>query len=101
MQEVRAIVAEKSTMSIHLRGESVEVPHHFIGLLLEGYIRGQGIQEELIASPSALLPLYGDTSFQGTDISGVRSHQMCGETINLVLLHGYRHISASIYIFLK
>ncbi|KAK1387163.1 Salt overly sensitive 1 [Heracleum sosnowskyi] len=73
MQEVRALVAEKSTMTTYLRGESIELPHHFIGLLLEGYIKGQGIQEELIASPAALLPWYGDMSFRGSDVSGIKS----------------------------
>ncbi|XP_017226139.1 sodium/hydrogen exchanger 7 isoform X3 [Daucus carota subsp. sativus] len=74
MQEVRALVAEKSTMSRYPVEESIEVPHHFIGLLLEGHIKGQGIQEELIESPAALMPLYGDTNKQESDISvGIES----------------------------
>lgn len=73
MQEVRALIAEKSTMSMYLKEESIEVPHHFIGLLLEGYIKGEGIQEELIASPAALMPLYGDMSSLGSEISGKTS----------------------------
>lgn len=55
MQEVRALVAEKSTMSTYLKEESIEVPHHFIGLLLEGYVKGQGIQEELTSSTDAFV----------------------------------------------
>ncbi|WOH15660.1 hypothetical protein DCAR_0935203 [Daucus carota subsp. sativus] len=73
MQEIRALVAEKSTMSTYIRGESIELPPHFMGLLLEGYIKGQGTQEELIASPAALLPWYGDMSFRGSDVSGIKS----------------------------
>lgn len=73
MQEVRALVAEKSKMGTYLSGESIELPHHYIGLLLEGYIKAQGIQEELITSPAALLPLYGDQSFRGSETPGVRS----------------------------
>lgn len=87
MQEVRALVAEKSTMSTYLRGESFEVPHHFIGLLLEGFIKGQGNQEELLASPTALLPMYGDMSFRGAEMSSKISHNMSAQYFNLVLLH--------------
>lgn len=76
MQEVRALVAEKSTMRTYLRGESIELPSHYIGLLLEGYIKGQGNQGELIASPTALLPLHGDMSFRGSEISSKIAHNM-------------------------
>lgn len=76
MQEVRALVAEKSTTNTYLKEESIEVPHHFVGLLLEGCVRGQGIQEELIASPAALMPWYGDMSSQGSEISGKTFHEM-------------------------
>ncbi|KAK1387164.1 sodium/hydrogen exchanger 8 [Heracleum sosnowskyi] len=48
MQEVRGLVAEKSTMR-------------------------HRIQEELIASPAALMPLYGEMSSQGSETSGVKS----------------------------
>ncbi|KAL8157683.1 sodium/hydrogen exchanger 8-like isoform X2 [Apium graveolens] len=69
MQEVRALVAENLTMRTYLKEESIEVPQHFIALLLEGYIKGQGIQEELIAAPAALMPLYGDMSSPGSELS--------------------------------
>ncbi|KAL8157682.1 sodium/hydrogen exchanger 8-like [Apium graveolens] len=80
MQEVRALIAEKSTMSTYLRGESIELPSHFIGLLLEGYIKGQGNQGELIASPTALLPLHGDMSFRGSEISIFKSASFMNQT---------------------
>ncbi|KAK2999720.1 hypothetical protein RJ639_023625, partial [Escallonia herrerae] len=79
MQDLRVLVAERSTMSTYLRGETFELPHHFIGFLLEGFIRTQGIQEEMVTSPAALLPAYGDLSFLGSETSGARgtsfSHQ--------------------------
>lgn len=86
MQEVRALVAEKSTMSRYPVEESIEVPHHFIGLLLEGHIKGKEIQEELIESPAALMPLYGDTNSQESDISGKTSRKMIAQSIISVLL---------------
>lgn len=85
MQEIRALVAEKSTMSTYIRGESIELPPHFMGLLLEGYIKGQGTQEELIASPAALLPWYGDMSFRGSDVSGKASSKMFDQSISMLL----------------
>lgn len=85
MQEVRALVAENSTMSTYIKEERIEVPHHFIGLLLEGYIKGQGIQEEPIASPAALMPLYGDMSFLGSELSGKTSREMFAQYTNLVV----------------
>ncbi|KAK3003158.1 hypothetical protein RJ639_018924 [Escallonia herrerae] len=70
MQDLRVLVTERSTMSTYLRGETFELPHHFIGFLLEGFIRTQGIQEEMVTSPAALLPGYGDLSFLGSETSG-------------------------------
>lgn len=87
MQEMRALVAEKSKMSTYLSGESIELPHHSIGLLLEGYIKAQGLQEELITSPAALLPMYGEQSFQGSEASGKLSNKIFGfDTLHLSLL---------------
>ncbi|KAB1216544.1 Sodium/hydrogen exchanger 7 [Morella rubra] len=68
LQDLRALVAERSIMNLYIRGEAIEVPHHSIGFLLEGFIRTQGV-EELITSPAALLPLHG-ISFQNLQPSG-------------------------------
>lgn len=70
MQDMRTLVAERSIMSIRLRGETIEIPQHSIGLLLEGFVKTQVIQEELITSPAALLPSYGDLNFLGSETSG-------------------------------
>ncbi|XP_028067609.1 sodium/hydrogen exchanger 7 isoform X2 [Camellia sinensis] len=79
MQDLRTLVAERSIMSIRLRGETIEIPQHSIGLLLEGFVKTQVIQEELITSPAALLPSYGDLNFLGSETSATRqasfSHQ--------------------------
>ncbi|CAK9163719.1 unnamed protein product, partial [Ilex paraguariensis] len=73
MQDLRALVAERSTMSIYIRGETVELPHHSIGFLLEGFIKTQDVQEELITSPAALLPSYGDQSFRASETLGAKA----------------------------
>ncbi|KAK7260542.1 hypothetical protein RIF29_26679 [Crotalaria pallida] len=69
MQDLRVLVTERSVMAIYIRGETIEIPHHSVGFLLEGYVKIQGIQE-LVTSPAALLPSHGNTSFQNLAISG-------------------------------
>ncbi|KAG9141903.1 hypothetical protein Leryth_009271 [Lithospermum erythrorhizon] len=80
MQDLRALVAERSTMSVYLRGETFELPHFSVGILLEGFVKIQGDHEELIHSPAALLPYHGDQSFHRLETSGARfasfSHQI-------------------------
>ncbi|KAF9677498.1 hypothetical protein SADUNF_Sadunf08G0114000 [Salix dunnii] len=79
MQELRALVAERSVMTTYIRGETIEIPRHSIGFLLEGFIKAHGFQDELIASPAVLLPPQGNQSFQKIEISGAQaasfSHQ--------------------------
>lgn len=70
MQDLRALVAERSIMTLYISRESIEVPYHSIGILLEGFIKTQGIQEELITSPAALLPLHKYQSFQNLETTG-------------------------------
>lgn len=80
MQDLRVLVAERSTMSVYLRGETFELPHFSAGILLEGFVKLQGSHEELLHSPAALLPYHGDQSFQRLETSGSRtasfSHQL-------------------------
>ncbi|KAM6567523.1 hypothetical protein CsatA_026651 [Cannabis sativa] len=66
MQDLRALVAERSIMTIYIRGETIEIPHHSMGFLLEGFVKTQGTQE-LITSPAALLPSHVHQSFQNLD----------------------------------
>ncbi|KAK1313564.1 Sodium/hydrogen exchanger 7 [Acorus calamus] len=82
MQELRALVAEKSTMNIHLRGEIIEVRSNTFGFLLEGFIKAQDAQEDLITSPAVLFPSNADLSFLNLEPSAAKaasfSHQgMC------------------------
>ncbi|WCJ33702.1 Sodium/hydrogen exchanger 7 [Euphorbia peplus] len=63
MQDLRTLVAERSMMTTHIRGETIEVPHHSVGFLLEGFIKAHGFQDEFIVSPAALLPPHGNRSF--------------------------------------
>lgn len=70
MQDLRALVAERSVMTKYIRGETIEIPHHSVAILLEGYVKIQGIQE-LVTSPAALLPSHGNLSYQNLAISGI------------------------------
>lgn len=70
MQEMRMLTAERSTLNTYLRGETIEVPPHSIGFLLEGFIKSHSLVEELITSPAALWPAQGNSSFLSQDGSG-------------------------------
>ncbi|CAN6727945.1 unnamed protein product [Malus baccata var. baccata] len=72
MQDLRTLVAERSVMLIYIRGESFEIPYRSIGFLLEGFVKTQGVQEELITSPAPLFPSHGHQSFQNLETSGTR-----------------------------
>ncbi|XP_075518645.1 sodium/hydrogen exchanger 7 isoform X4 [Primulina tabacum] len=56
MPDIRALVVERSTMNIYTRGDSFEVLHNSVGLLLEGYIKMQGWQGDLLTAPAVILP---------------------------------------------
>lgn len=71
MHDLRALVAERSIMNLYIRGETIEIPYHSIGFLLEGFLKTQGV-EELIISPATLLPSHGSLSFQSLESSGTR-----------------------------
>ncbi|KAI4381489.1 hypothetical protein MLD38_007557 [Melastoma candidum] len=71
MQELRALVSERSEMTVYIRGETIEVPQHCVGFLLEGFIKPQGAQDDLITSPSALLPSREKSFQQTSDASGI------------------------------
>ncbi|KAI3717522.1 hypothetical protein L1987_69197 [Smallanthus sonchifolius] len=68
MHDLRTLVAQRSTMSTYISGESFELPQDMIGLLLEGFIKTQGTLE-LITAPAALFPSYGDRSFRVSEIA--------------------------------
>ncbi|XP_057962922.1 sodium/hydrogen exchanger 8 [Malania oleifera] len=72
MQDLRALV-EGSVMTMYIRGETIEIPHHSIGILLEGYVKAQGVSEELITSPASLFPTCENQSFQSLETPGVRA----------------------------
>jgi len=74
MQDLRALIAdpERSRMTIFIRGETIEIPHHSVALLLEGYLKTQG-RQELVTAPAALLPSPGNLSFQNLAGSGILS----------------------------
>ena len=70
MQDLRILVAERSTTTIYTRGEFFEIPYHSVGILLEGFVKSQGIQEELITSPATLLSSRGYQSYQNLETEG-------------------------------
>ncbi|KAJ8774727.1 hypothetical protein K2173_017173 [Erythroxylum novogranatense] len=58
MQELRALVVERSMMTTYIMGEVIELPHLSIAFLLEGFIKAYGSEEKLITPPAALLPTH-------------------------------------------
>lgn len=64
MQDLRTLIAERSIMNIYIQGESFELLPQSVGFLLEGFIRMQGRQEELLTAPAAILPLQEQSSFR-------------------------------------
>lgn len=65
MHELRALVsAESSKLTTYVSGESIDIDYNSVGLLLEGFIKPVGIQEELVPSPAALLPYNENQSFR-------------------------------------
>ncbi|EFH51363.1 hypothetical protein ARALYDRAFT_484121 [Arabidopsis lyrata subsp. lyrata] len=73
MQELRALVStESSKLTTYVTGELIEIDCNSIGLLLEGFVKPVGIQEELISSPTTLLPPNGNQSFHNSsEASGI------------------------------
>ncbi|KAK7399871.1 hypothetical protein VNO78_11065 [Psophocarpus tetragonolobus] len=71
MQDLRALIVDpdRSRMTIFISGETIEIPHHSIALLLEGYVKTQG-RQELVTAPAALFPSHGNLSFQNLASSG-------------------------------
>ena len=55
MQDLRALIAEKSRMKIYIRGELVEPRGNSIFILLEGFIKAQGCHVDLIGPPATFL----------------------------------------------
>nr|BAE95196.1 putative Na+/H+ antiporter [Suaeda japonica] len=70
MQDMRMLTAERSTLNTYLRGETIEVPPHSIGFLLEGFIKSHSLVEELITSPAPLFPAQGNSSFLNQNHNG-------------------------------
>ncbi|WOL01002.1 sodium/hydrogen exchanger 8 [Canna indica] len=75
MQELRVLIAERSTTKIYIRGEAVEIGPRTVGFLLEGFLKTQDAQVQLITSPAALLPSDTDQSFFGLESSGGSNHK--------------------------
>nr|UUA47112.1 salt overly sensitive 1 [Lilium pumilum] len=77
MQEMRGLVAERSTMKNYTRGEFIETKPSSVCFLLEGFIRPQDAPYDLITSPTALLTLHTGLMFPGLDSSRLRNASFC------------------------
>lgn len=91
MQELRTLIAERSTMKIFISGEIIEIHQHVIGFILEGFVRTQGSQEVLITSPAALVPSHEDLGIQNSVTSGNQNflhvmHSNCSVYFELIFL---------------
>lgn len=79
-------MAERSTMSTYLSGESFEVPQNMIGFILEGFIKTQGTLE-IITAPAALFSSYADRSFRVSEIAGncksIYNIHVCGISFSM------------------
>ncbi|KAB2041596.1 hypothetical protein E1A91_D02G164200v1 [Gossypium mustelinum] len=82
LHDLRALVAERSSMKTYITGETIEVSHQSVGFMLEGFIKPSHAEGELIKSPAVLLPSQGNQSFLHADKSGSTtasfSHQRSG-----------------------
>ncbi|KAL4196021.1 hypothetical protein AMTRI_Chr04g243960 [Amborella trichopoda] len=67
MQELRALVAERSTMNIYLSGEVIEIPPHSVAFILEGFVKTQYRKEDLVTSPAVLLPSHAEQRLSCSD----------------------------------
>ncbi|PKA52210.1 Sodium/hydrogen exchanger 7 [Apostasia shenzhenica] len=77
MQELRALVTERSSMNIYISGESIEIKPHSVGFLLEGFIRSDDVQQGLIAPPAALLSSQSYLSVAGLESSVATNTSFC------------------------
>lgn len=57
LQDLRSLVAERSTVNIFLRGEVIDLSPNVVGFVLEGFIN-QEDKEDLIRAPAVLLPFH-------------------------------------------
>lgn len=77
MHELRALVAERSSMNIYLRGETIVVQSNSIGLLLEGFVRNEDAMQEFITSPAALFPSHSNLSRVSLGSTGLKDASFC------------------------
>lgn len=62
MQDLRTLIAERSIMNIYISGECFELLPQSVGFLLEGFVKIQGGQQELLTAPAAILPRLDQSS---------------------------------------
>lgn len=86
MQELRTIIAERSTMKTYISGEIIEIHQHVIGFILEGFVKTQGSQEVLITSPAALVLSNEDLCFQDSVTSGNQQVVYTSCILNIFLI---------------
>ncbi|XP_020699162.1 sodium/hydrogen exchanger 8 isoform X1 [Dendrobium catenatum] len=77
MHELRALVAERSSMNEYIRGETIEIRSNVIGLLLQGFVRNEDVQQEFITSPAALFPSHSNLSIVSSRSTGFKNASFC------------------------
>ncbi|KAG6544478.1 hypothetical protein Mapa_014116 [Marchantia paleacea] len=55
MQELRALLSESSNLCTYIRGETFELEIGKIGILLEGFLKQEGKEDEVIGAPAGLI----------------------------------------------
>jgi hypothetical protein len=66
LHELRALVTERSMLNIHIKGEVIDVPPNYVGILLEGFL-AQEEAKSLITPPVVLFRPDTDFSFFGLE----------------------------------
>nr|CAL44986.1 putative Na/H antiporter [Cymodocea nodosa] len=77
LQEVQGLLNERSRMDTYVSGESIEIPHNSVCILLEGSLESQDAHRSLIASPAVLLPSNVAPSFLNLESSGTVPASCC------------------------
>ncbi|XP_047969241.1 LOW QUALITY PROTEIN: sodium/hydrogen exchanger 8-like [Salvia hispanica] len=73
MQDLRTLIAERSILNVYIRGKSFELLPQSVGFLLEGFIRQQGGEEEMLTAPAAILPCPDQSFSQSETLAGAEA----------------------------
>nr|AIA08676.1 salt overly sensitive 1 [Triticum aestivum] len=75
MREMRVLISERSSMNVYIKGESIELGHNNVGILLEGFLKTEN--RTLITAPAVLLPSNTDLNLFGLQSSAMNQIDYC------------------------